>query len=202
MTTTPRPADRDEILFAFNQSCPVPSAADIIEWCERYPELAEDIRHLAAINRDLAANDNRKAPPMSDTMLARGFSRVLNMLFEADKASAAAPTVQSFQDATEKRGLTVPKLASMLDIDRTVVAALFKGRMLAPARKRFVDAVTLALQIPEHLFDQLHQAALASPKLGHAKSSSAPTMEPQSYEAIVQASPMPDERKRYWLEED
>lgn len=202
MTTSPRPADRDEILFAFNQSCPAPTAEQIIEWCARYPDLAEDIRDHAAISRDWAARENLEAPPVSSTMLARGFSRVLNMVFETDRASASAPTAQSFREAIEKRSLTVPKLASMFDIDRSVLAALFNGRMLAPVGKRLIAAVTSTLQIPEQLFHQLHRATNKSPKLGLAKSSGAPTMEPESYEAIVEASQMTDERKRYWLGED
>lgn len=202
MTNSPRPVDRDEILFAFNQACPVPTAEQIIEWCERYPELAQDIREHTAISRDWAARENRETPPVEEIMLARGFSRVLNLLFEADKAPSANSTAQSFRQAADKCGLDVPKLAKKLDIDRSVLSALFNGRMLAPAGKRLVAAVSQALSLPEQWFHALHQAALASPQLGYAKSSGAPTVEPQSYEVIVQASEMTPERKRYWLEED
>lgn len=202
MTTSPRPADRDDILFAFNQACPVPTAEQIIEWCDRYPELANDIRDHAAISRDWAARETRDALPVDETMLARGFSRVLNMFFEANKASSAVSTAQSFRQAAEACGLDVPKLAKKLDIDRSVLAALFNGRMLAPAGKRLVSAISQALSLPERWFQALHQSALASPQLGQAKSSGPPTVEPQTYQVIVQESGMSPERKRYWLEED
>ncbi len=204
MTTSPRPDDRDDILFAFNQVCPVPTAEQIIEWCERYPQFADDIRDHAAISRDWAARPIRKEEPTDETMLARGFSRVLNLLFEANNApsTATAPKVQSFKEAAEKRGLDVPKLATEMNIDRSVLAALFNGRMLAPAGMRLVAAVTQALQLPVALFEELHRTALASPRLGHAKSSGPPSVEPQTYEVIVQASAMTPERKRYWMEED
>jgi hypothetical protein len=204
MTTSPRPDDRDDILFAFNQACPAPTAEQIIEWCERYPQLADDIRDHAAINRDWAARQNRAEVPTDETMLARGFSRVLSLLFEADNASSAATsqTTQSFKQAADRCGMDVPNLANQMDIDRSVLAALFNGRMLAPAGKRLVAAVTQALKLPGTLFEELHRAALAAPRLGHAKSSGVPTLEPQTYEAIIQASTMSPERKRYWMEED
>lgn len=202
MTTAQRPVDRDEILFAFNQACPVPTAEQIIEWCDRYPELAEDIRDHAAISRDWAAQESCEAPPISETVLARGFSRVLNLLHEAENAPSAAPTVQSFRQAAQKQGLDVPKLAKKLDIDRNVLSTLFNGRMLAPAGRRLVAEIARALQLSEQRFHVLHQAALASPQLGHAKSTGAPTIKPQPYETIVQESQMTPERKRYWLGED
>lgn len=49
--------ERDDILIAFAEACPKPSAAQIIEWCERYPSLAEDIRDHAAIRRDWKARE-------------------------------------------------------------------------------------------------------------------------------------------------
>jgi hypothetical protein len=204
MTTSTRPDDRDDILFAFSQACPAPTAEQIIDWCKRYPQFANDIRDHAAISRDWAARENRETPPVDETLLARGFSRVLNLLFEADNAPATvtAPKVQSFKEAADKCGVDVPKLATQMDIDRSVLAALFKGRMLAPVGKRLVAAITQRLQLTVALFDELHRAALAHPQLGHAKSSGAPSVEPQTYEAIVQASAMTPERKRYWMEED
>lgn len=204
MTNTTRPDDRDDILFAFDQACPAPTAEQIIEWCKRYPQFASDIRNHAAISRDWAAREDRETPPVDETLLARGFSRVLNLLFEADNApsTVTAPKIQSFKEAADKCGLDVPKLATQMDIDRSVLAALFNGRMLAPAGKRLVAAVTQALQLPVALFEELHRTALANPRLGFAKSSGAPSLEPQTYEVIVQASAMTPERKRYWIEED
>lgn len=202
MTTSPRSGDRDDILIAFSQACPAPSAEQIIEWCKRYPELADDIRDHAAINRDWAAGEHRETSPVEKTVLDRGFSRVLNMLFEAESTAAVPPRAQSFRQAAQQQGLDVPKLARNLDIDRTVLSALFNGRMLAPVGNRLVAAVTHALQLPDQLFHALHQAALANPQLGHAKASGTPTFEPMSYEVIVQESQMTPERKRYWLAED
>ncbi len=53
---------RDEILFAFHQTCECPTEEQIDEWAGRYPQLAEDIRSHAAIARDAYAykEKNRK----------------------------------------------------------------------------------------------------------------------------------------------
>ena len=51
--------DRDEVLFAFHQTCTDPTAEQIIEWVERFPQFADDIRAHAAILKDWAADEDR-----------------------------------------------------------------------------------------------------------------------------------------------
>lgn len=46
--------DRDEVLFAFHQACERPTAEQIIEWTQRYPPFADDIRDHAAVRLDAA----------------------------------------------------------------------------------------------------------------------------------------------------
>jgi hypothetical protein len=45
------------------------------------------------------------------------------------------------------------------------------------------------------------QAALRSPRLGHAKANETPSIVPRSYAEIIADSAMLPERKRYWLGE-
>jgi hypothetical protein len=194
--------NRDEVLFAFDQACSSPTAAQIIEWCERFPQFADDIRAHAAILRDLAARAAVPAAKANDTMLARGFSRVLNLLFEAERAVNASSDVQSFEQVMQARGTDTKHLARTLDIARGVLADLFSGRMLVPAGKQLVAAFIHALDMTPQQFAAAHDLALRTPSAAHAKATQTPTAAPRSYEAIIRDSGMSDERKQYWLAED
>jgi hypothetical protein len=196
---------RDEVLYAFHRAYERPSAAEIIEWVTRYPQFAEDIRGHAALARDWAA---AKAGPVElpdESMLARGYSRVLNALYDAEIAAAASAKLEpsrSFQAILADCHTNVPVLAKRLDIGRGVLADLVNGGMRAPVGKRLVNAITSALGITVQAFDSAFQIALATPRVGRAKADSMPTIIPRSYEESVRSSNMTAERVQYWLSEE
>lgn len=196
-------AKRDEVLFAFQQTCEQPTAQDIIDWMERYPPFADDIRAHAAIARDWAARRDFPIVDPDEDMLARGRSRVLNALYNAEVAAkAVADPSKSFQHLMTKRGIDVPQLARELDIARSVLADLVNGGTLAPVGQKLANALARIFGIPVEDIDQAVQFALASPRLGHAKADGAPTMIARPYEEVVRTSNMSPERKTYWLSDD
>ena len=99
MSTNNTPKDeRDEVLFAFHQTGQCPTAAEIIEWNCRYPQFADDIRAHAAVARDWARLKGTPAATPDEVMLARGHSRILNALYNAEVAAeAAVESRKSFQ---------------------------------------------------------------------------------------------------------
>jgi hypothetical protein len=200
-----RKGERDEILFAFHQTCERPTAEDIIAWVEKYPEFAEDIRSHAAISRDWTAGQELSAVEADDTMLQRAYSNALNAMFDAEVRAKSAQTEKSardFHDLLKERGKEIHQLAKDLDMGRSVLADLFHGWMLAPVRKRLVDAVTSALGITGATFDNALTLTLQKPYFGHAKAHGAPSMKPRPCDEIIRHSSMSEERKRYWLEKD
>jgi hypothetical protein len=196
--------DRDEVLFAFHQACERPTAEQIIDWTDRYPQFAEDIRAHAAISRDWEAREGLAVAEANEAMLARGYSNALNALYNADiKASTASVSEsQSFHDILSACGKEVFHLARELDIARGVLADLFNGWMVGPIRKRLRDAVVSSLNMTHDAFDSALQFALQNPRLGHAKADNVPTVTPRSCDEIIRDSNMSPERKRYWLGED
>ncbi|MBJ7408328.1 MAG: hypothetical protein JHD07_35630, partial [Bradyrhizobium sp.] len=44
-----RNPERDDVLFAFHQTCDNPTAEQVSEWTRRYPQYADDIREHAAL---------------------------------------------------------------------------------------------------------------------------------------------------------
>lgn len=83
MTDQLNAAKRDEVLFAFHRACERPTVQQIIDWTERYPEFAEDIRDHAAIRLEWAADSHAQQDQPDELMLARGHSRALNAIYNA-----------------------------------------------------------------------------------------------------------------------
>jgi transcriptional regulator with XRE-family HTH domain len=203
--TTPNHSNtkRDEVLFAFQQACEQPTAQDILDWTQRFPQFADDIRAHAAIARDWAARRDFPVGEPDEDLLARGRSRVLNALYNAEMASkAVADPSKSFQQLMEKRGIDVPQLARELDIARSVLADLVNGGMLAPVGQKLLAALAGKLEASVEALEQAVQYALAAPRLGHAKADGAPTIIARPYDEVVRTSNMVLERKAYWLSDD
>ncbi|HEX3880487.1 MAG TPA: hypothetical protein VHW24_26075 [Bryobacteraceae bacterium] len=197
--------DRDEVLFAFQQECERPTAEQIIKWTSRFPQYADDIRAHAAVALDWAAREGLPVEELTESLAARGYSQALNLIHSAETSTASnrsASACQTFQAMLNNAETDVPRLARQLDIGRTVLADLFNGWMLAPVRRRVVDAIVSALKITVESFNLALLYALDNPRLGHAKSDKTPTITPRSCDEIIRDSNMPSERKRYWLEED
>lgn len=194
--------DRDEILFAFHQTCNDPTAKQIVEWVERFPQFADDIRAHAAILKDWADREGLPAEEPDELMLSRARSRALDAVYNAEVALASEPASaasRSFEQLMSACGKDVPQLARNLDIARGVLAALVGGRMLAPVGNRLVAALMTELAITRDAFNDALRLALAAPSIGHAKAHGTPTVVLRSYEELISSSAMTDERKKYWM---
>jgi transcriptional regulator with XRE-family HTH domain len=203
MTTRDSNIERDNVLFAFYQECERPTALNIIEWTERYPQFAEDIRAHAAVRLDRAPDREEMNIEPDPTMLARGRSRALNAIYYARQEAEAKHTSSvTWQQLLSSKGVTVPQLAKHINIDRMVIAELAAGRIRPPIGFRLVDALTAALNIAVSSLDAAVAQLTATPRLGHAKADRAPTIHTQSYEEVICASNMSEQEKRYWLGEE
>lgn len=199
-----RDKERDQALYEFHVSCPQPTAEQIIEWTERYPKYAEDIRIHAAISRDWGASDSSIDPsdiPISDTMMARAHSRVLNALFHSESQGATSETEPSFgfHEMLATRDQRIPEIAKQLDIGRDVLADLFNGWMVAPVGRVLVDAIRGYFGMSVAAFELAYQYACNHPKLQHAKSVGPPIIPRRSYKEIIAGSSMSPERKKHWM---
>jgi hypothetical protein len=204
MTNNNPNTERDEVLFAFHQACERPTTEQIIDWVRRYPQFAEDIRAHAAVARDWAARKELPAEEPDQSTLERGFSQVLNALYNAEVAASqdTSVTCQSFDQMTAARGTTIPQLARELDLKRSVIADLFNGGMLAPVGQRLVDAIVAKVTITRAAFDAAYSLARDAPRVGHPKADSTPAIVPRRYNDIIRDSGMSQERTRFWLGED
>lgn len=212
MTNRSQHLDRDQVLLAFQEAYKMPTAENIIEWVERYPEFAEDIRDHAAIAHEIAARaGNGSEDEIDDRALNISFSHALNGLYAGDQDSKIAAKVRnavSFQEALAALGKTIAGLTAEIskavgiDVARTVIADLINGAMKLPIGHRLKDAMMLVLPIDSASFDRKAQYALDHPQVGMAKSSVAPVLKQRSYEEIIIGSNMDQTQKRYWLGED
>lgn len=197
--------ERDEVLFAFHQTCDNPTAEQVNEWTRRYPQYADDIREHAAVRAQWAADSQEHNAQPDESLLARGRSQALNLLHSARQESAAAQNVseKTWPQAVSAAGFDIPRLARCINIDRMVLAELNAGRMRLPLGRRLSDALTDVLGISTAWLERAVSDLLAGPRrLGHAKADEAPTINTRSYAEVIRASPMSDDDKRYWLGED
>ena len=197
-----RDKERDRVLMAFHQACEKPNLDQILEWVERFPKYADDIRAHAAVARDLAATNSVEAREVSEAVLNAAYSNALNAIYAAQQKYAQPDVAASFHGIAAARQVDVIELARSMNIARGVLADLFDGAMLRPIRKRLIDAVCQALTITEDAFDQALDLALQNPRLGHAKSSGAPTLKRRTCDEIIANSSMSPDRVRYWFEGD
>jgi len=197
-------ARRDEVLFEFHRQCQRPTAEQIVDWAQRYPEFADDIREHAAARLDWIAMERLPAIEPDEDLIARGRSRALNAIHNAQAAAQAeaAGEAATFQALMQSAGKNVAGLARELDIERGVIADFTAGRMLPPLGHRFADGLASALQTSVAAIQIALSRASQTPRLGHAKATRTPTIIQRPYADIVRSSGMSDERKSYWLDED
>lgn len=205
MTDQTKATRRDEVLFAFHRECAIPTLNQIINWTQRYPEFADDIRAHAGIMRDWAANEEAEEEVVDELMMNRARSRALNAIYNAQAVEQnniqAAPET-TFDQLLSGAGLDTRQLGRAIDIGRDVLSDLFRGRMSPPIGPRLVKALLDQLKATRAQFDRALAYAQTHPSMGHAKASQQPTIIQCSYEESIRRSSMSPERKSYWLEED
>lgn len=197
--------ERDEVLFAFHQTCHNPTSQQVNEWTRRYPQYADDIREHAAVRAQWASDSDEQDVQPDESLLARGRSQALNLLHNARQESAAAQNIseKTWPQAVSAAGFDIPRLARCINIDRMVLAELNAGRMRLPLGRRLSDALTDVFGVSTAWLERAVADLLAGPRrLGHAKADEAPTINTRSYAEVIRASPMSDDDKRYWLGED
>lgn len=200
MTKQNRTEDRDEVLFAFHEAYSRPTAEQIIEWIDRYPQFAEEFRAHAAVAREWDAL-GVSAVEADTSRIAAAYSRALNIIYKSQFATDG--TDRSFQDIMAARNTSVPQVARAINIKRPIVADLVSGRMSGPIKNVFIDAIDTVLNITRDAFHVAHARALAQPTLGPAKADHAPTIVVRTYEEIIRScDELTDAEKRRWLEED
>jgi hypothetical protein len=204
MTDQVKTGEREEVLFAFHEAYDRPTADQIIEWVNRYPQFADDIRAHAAVAWDWATLGEESEQAIDETVSARAYSQALNIIYSAQPAPEAetAKPCRTFQQIQAAVGKETHQIARELDISRAVLSDLFNGSMTPPIRKRVIDHVVSILKTTVEEFNYALEYALRVPRIGQAKSQHTPTVIPHSCDDIIRNSNMSADRKRYWLEEE
>lgn len=209
MTNINRNERRDNVLFAFHQAYERPTEAQIVEWTERYPEFADDLRAHAAVAREWADADERAGEAPSEDDLANAYSRALNAIYEAEQelenAAPAAPLAVTFHELLSIREKNVAELAREMShpvrMPRSVLATLFNGLMHGPFPGCFSRSVQHVLSIDASQFLLCVDRSLAAPVMGHARSTTAPIARARSCADIIRSSDLSSVEKDHWLSE-
>jgi hypothetical protein len=209
MTIKNQTPDRDEVLFAFHEAHVRPTAQEIIDWVEKFPQFADDIRIHASISRDWAAHEKESQEEPSESCLASAYSRALSALYDAEIETAvvqANGSTRSLREIVAACGKDVATLQNeiggSIGIARSVLADLFNGIMLPPLSNRLANAVQGSLSLTIQELQTALERTLTSPRLGYANSTTIPTVNARSCEDIIRNSGMTSLQIGYWLDED
>ncbi|HKX50763.1 MAG TPA: hypothetical protein VJQ48_10080 [Candidatus Binatia bacterium] len=209
MTNKNQTPTRDDVLFAFHEEFAKPNARQIIEWMKKFPQFADDIQAHAAVSLDWAARGDETQKEPSESSLASAYSRALSALYNAEIEADAAQdngSTRSLREILAACGKDVPSLqieiGGSVGIVRSVLADLFNGAMLPPLSNRLKNTIRGALSLTVGEFQAAHERTLASPRLGHANSTTTPTVNARSCEDIIRNSGMTFLQIKYWLDED
>ena len=195
------PPEVDAVLNAFAKAHPRPDAKAITEWVKTHPRFADRIRERAASLLGASFGQARKPDPARyQAALDRAIERGRQKMAEDGKVGEV-PTA-TFDDLTRAAGCDIPILAKALDIARVVIGEYVSGRMVPPAKRRFLDALAAALEVTDDTLSAAVHSTRAELARGQAKGDQAPKPTLRTYEEVVEQSPMSDERKAYWLERD
>src|SRR5262245_36170925 len=93
-----RDKERDRVLMAFHQACERPTVEQILEWIERFPNYADDIRAHAAVAHDCAAAEECQDEEVSQSALNTAYSNALNAIYSAQQKEGRPVVAASFHD--------------------------------------------------------------------------------------------------------
>lgn len=192
----------DPVIEAFIAACPRPTAQDIIEWIERYPDRADDIRDAAEIALSLDAQYDANRVPSPE--LLKRIDEMCDATFGQYWAEAQAERVKTatFRSLMADSGKGLPAVARELDIGRAALTDLVQGRMTVPLPARFAAALAEAFFTTAEVIAAAAGRAVAHPHMGRAKANAAPNGRQRTFADIVRDDPtMSAERKAFWLAE-
>ena len=199
----------DDVLSTFVEENDRPTAGNVQEWVNRYPQFREDLVEFAACWAEQLV-----LPPAEEigaeaekVLVDRAMSHVLNVAYSRDvetqeQAASDGPVRSLMQDA-QRAGLKPMQLARVCGLDLGVLSKL---------NSRQIQPWTIPAELIRILAEHLHkttamlQTYFAGPPLAAAGKAFLSWSKPtstgqQSFTDAVRASSLSDEEKTRWLNE-
>jgi len=148
MTNQDRTEDRDEVLFALHRACNDPTAEQIIEWANHFPQFGDDIRAHAVILNDWADREGLPMEEPDETMLSRSRSRAMDALYNAEFARTldqSSASSRSFGDLHVAEPLTVNANAVATDVSRSISTPGASGLFTMSNPRQFYRACAVVV---------------------------------------------------------
>ena len=211
------PEDSDEVLLAFSDArAAAPGDKRLLrEWAARYPALADEIITIdyAQFAAGMTLTDALEDGPEDPAVAALG----ADILAARRQARAEKPPLTSLLAEAQARGMDGPQLATVLRLDRMIVARLEQGaldaatvplalvRQIGAVLERSADDVATFLRGGPRLAASAHYRSRRAPSVS-APASSAPLSSPapsaMSFEQAVAGSRnLSADDKAYWQAE-
>jgi exosortase len=176
MTTQHRIEERDEVLFALHRAVNDPTAEQIIEWVQRFPQFADDILAHAVILKDWADGESLPMEEAEEAMLTHSRSRALDALscallsLGSEQSSASS---QSYGDLPMVEPSSFTPNAALTNVNQSISTLGASGLFTIWNRRQFQSAcavavATLALGLAyAHNLRELHRVWNNDPNYSH-----------------------------------
>ena len=203
MSNHPEQETLDDVLNAYLDVAPTPSAEDLAVWVHKYPQYREDLIEFTvahSLMQHLPANSD----PLDETALfTRGVSAMRTVLQSArEEQVAEQPPPASLLEEGQSQGMDIHKLAELTGLSaalwRKLDRRLLRSESLpTPLVERIADAVHHSVAVVQ---SYLAQPPMLSPSaLYRAKAT--PTLGEQEdfFEAVRNDLSLSDEQRQRWL---
>ena len=197
----------DDVFTAFVAENDEPTAANLQEWVERYPQYRRELVDFAA-----AWAEQLLLPPAPEmeletekVLIDRAMSYVLTVAYERDtqtqSLAESGKAVHSLTEEARRAGIKPQQLANALVLDLPLISKL-NNRQITEIPALLISHLGQLLQKPaaviEAYFAQPPQVAVDAAFLAHGKPASPAR---QTFADAVRASSLSVEEKARWLGE-
>lgn len=203
MSKHPEQDTLDDVLNAYLDVAPTPSAEDLAVWVQKYPQYREELTEFT-VARSLMLHLPANSDPLDETALfTRGVSVMRTVLQrEREKQAAEQPPPASLLEEGQRQGMNIHKLAELTGLSAALWRKLDR-RLIRPASvpRQLVERIADMFHNPVAVVQRyLSQPPMLSPSaLYRAKAT--PTLGEQEdfFEAVRNDLSLSDEQRQRWL---
>lgn len=203
MSNHPEQATLDDVLNAYLDVTPTPSAEDLAVWVHKYPQYREELTEFT-VARSLMVHLPENSDRLDETALfTRGVSAMRTVLQrEREKQAAEQPPPASLLEEGQRQGLNIHKLAEMTELSAALWLKL---------DRRLLRSESLPTHLVERIADAVHHpVAVVQRYLAHPpmlspgvqyRAKVTPTLGQQEdfFEAVRNDLSLSDDQRQLWL---
>ena len=203
MSNHPKQEALDDVLDAYLDEAPDPSAEDLTAWVRRYPQYREELTDFTVARSRMLHLPPASTEPVDEAaLITRGMSVVRTVLRSEREKRAAEPPPASLLEEGQRQGLNLHRLAALTDLSaalwRKLDRRLFRPESL-PAQ--LLQSIADVIRCPVAV---VQRYVALPPRFAYGaqyRASATPRLVEQEdfFEAVRNDVSLSDEQRQRWL---